>query len=490
MESPFGKRLFRLFLLFSMVPAVLIAALGYYLASQQSVTSSADEPLRLTDFAGYYNDYLFERINMTVLAYTDGADSEGFLDFVIPLSDSLAQHEDYLATEVHKGIFPKKEIATAAFDRSQGFVEWRGRYYQYVRIELPDGSDLVGGLIHDESYTALLDSIQANYASVSSRHTLATNYLYFLAAIFAILAATTIGLAYYFAARISRNLASPLTELSRASNRIAGGDFDQRVEVGGVGEVALLIDNFNQMARQLKIITTQLAQTERVAAWRTVARRFAHDLKNPLQPIMVSLYRIEKGLKESGQYNQMIEPIQAASEELKHLTELADRFSQLAKLPEPNVKRTDVTELLSSMSSLYKEQLVGYDFQYEPWSEPVTADLDATYFREVLHNLILNAVDASNSGGKITLRLRHETNHLIVQVQDFGCGMSEETISSARIPYFTTKEKGTGLGLAVVEKIISELEGNLNIDSSEGKGTTVTITLPLESDIYGKNSDR
>jgi nitrogen fixation/metabolism regulation signal transduction histidine kinase len=172
--------------------------------------------------------------------------------------------------------------------------------------------------------------------------------------------------------------------------------------------------------------------------------------------------------------------LQAASHEIKHLTDLADRFSQLAKLPPPKIEKVDLNELLMSMAALYKEQLTAYDFVLRLPSEKTYAKADQTYFREGLHNLLQNAMDASEEGGKIIVELIRQRDSVDVVVQDFGKGMNDDIAASARMPYFTTKEKGSGLGLAIVEKTVTEMGGQLLISSREGHGTTVTLSLSMK----------
>jgi nitrogen fixation/metabolism regulation signal transduction histidine kinase len=305
-------------------------------------------------------------------------------------------------------------------------------------------------------------------------------YVTFLALLFISLALVAVIVAYLFSTRFSRNLSRPVLQLSRAAEKIADGDFTQRVTTTAVGEIKTLVDSFNRMSGQLDEMTSRLAQTERVAAWRSIARRFAHELKNPLQPILVSLYRIEKKLQGSKDFDQVRQPLKAASEELKHLVDLADRFSQLAKLPPPSVKDVNLGELLKSIAQLYEPLLAPFDFRLELPEEEVQYRLDPTYFREALHNLLQNAVDASSPGGLIELKLAVGSDTVNILVTDTGCGMPSEVAASARIPYFTTKEKGDGLGLAIVEKTVNELGGRVLIESREGQGTTATIELPRE----------
>jgi signal transduction histidine kinase len=154
----------------------------------------------------------------------------------------------------------------------------------------------------------------------------------------------------------------------------------------------------------------------------------------------VSLYRIEKALNQSDQYEKIRQPLLAASEEIKHLTTLAERFSELAKLPPPKIELTDLNNLLTSVVELYREQLDNFDFSLNLPTEIVQARIDPTYFREAVHNLLKNAIDASRPGGKIILSLTLQTQLVNISVRDFGAGMSPETMRSARMPYFTTKD--------------------------------------------------
>ncbi len=476
MQSPFGKRLFRLFLLFALVPAVLMALAGYFLSTETISTPSTQPDQYARELTAYYNNLLFQRIDSCIQRYlSDSSDLPPLLDFVV-----FRSNDEIMLSGSDTGLSPTlvTELISAGENRLQGFVEFGGSMYQYSYWKLSDTTSLCAGLHHDSLYSHLLASFQSGYTSRKWAEELRPRYLFFLTVMFAILSLATVGLAYFFSARLSRNLARPLSELSEASKAIASGDFQQTVHSSGTREIQALITNFNRMAQQLYKVTTRLAQSERVAAWQHVARRFAHELKNPLQPILISLYRVEKSLEASTDYGQVKEALQAASQEIKHLTALADRFSELAKLPPPNLKKTNLNELLSSMASLYREQLASYEFALKLPSERLYAEADETYFREALHNLLQNAIDASNKGDEIIVELKGNSDTVDIVVQDFGKGMSQDVVASARMPYFTMKGKGSGLGLAVVEKTVNEMNGQLLISSREGQGTTVTMSLP------------
>ncbi len=471
MISLFGKKLFKLFLLFSLIPSVLLAIAGYYLILETSEIISDKTDFPVEDVTEYYNQFIFDQIQ-TKLTYEDHSLTN--LDFcIIQKNDSI----DIL--KIHPSIKTSKikNLILKSNDVEGGFFNFDSVIIQYAVIK-SDSAKIWGGYVHDQRFIDLQNSFQINRSITKSNSQLKVTYITFIAVIFIFLISSTLVLAYFFSKKIASNLSEPINALSVASSRIADGDFDHRVESSSSGEIQSLIDSFNTMASKLESTTIRLSQTERVAAWRNIARRFAHELKNPLQPIIISLYQIEKSLKDKGNYELYKDSLTAASEEIKHLKELADRFSQLAKLPPPKLEKTNLNELIKSLSDLYKEQLSEYQFLLNLPESNVDADIDITYFREVIHNLLKNAIEATSPGNKIEISLRQSTDEIRIDVSDQGCGMSSDTLKTARMPYFTTRKEGTGLGLAMVEKVVNELNGQVKISSQVDKGTTVTIILP------------
>jgi len=478
MKSGFGRKLFRLFLLFSLVPAAVLTVLGYYLAQETTFLQSDLPTVEPTELNDYFREYLNARID-SALSRADQSNGQSVfdLDFLARSTDSgwVVQSGEELVEgiDLDKPSIEKAERFGGMWETPAGVLQYRCRHYGA-------SGTVCGGYLHGGGYSQLLVAVQQDQAGRSTSEDLRSRYLYFLAVIFLLVGFVTVVIAYTFSSRLARSLSRPLVRLSAASKEIAGGKFGRQVEPDGVGEVRELIDAFNGMSARLEFTTTRLAQTERVAAWRHVAQRFAHELKNPLQPIMISLHRLEKMLADSELHREAAEPLRAASEELKSLVDLADRFSQLAKLPAPSPKEVDLTELVAGLATLYRDRMSDFVFDLELPDHPVTATIDPTYFREALHNLLQNAAEASAPGGRIGLTLVADETKADLIIEDTGAGMSPETVSAARLPYFTTKEKGKGLGLAVVEKVVTESGGRLFIDSQEGAGTKITITLPRE----------
>ncbi|MBN1211213.1 MAG: HAMP domain-containing protein [candidate division Zixibacteria bacterium] len=474
----FGHKLFLLFLMFAIIPAVIITLFGYFLLVESGEQAEYRENLYPGELTRYYNDLLFDNIEAGIEQYLATARIiSPLLDFIFIQSDSGLQaikRPELLSPELTADI-----IKTAGV-RPRGFVEKENQYYQFSMKELETGEKLYAGLVHDLTYSDLVTTLRTSYASETAGRSLRQRYIIFLAMLFITVSLLMVAVAYLFSNRLAKNIARPLSELSEASKEIAGGNFDQKIEPAGDREIQTLVENFNRMAAQLEQITARLAQTQRVAAWRQVARRFAHELKNPLQPLLISLYQIEKQLLDTEAYDKIYEPLKAASEELKHLTNLAERFSHLAKLPPPQMERADLIKIIRSVARLYEARLVKFDFVIDLPEREVIARVDTAYLREALHNLLQNAIDASTEGERIVVKLDALDERINISITDYGEGMSPQTVTSARLPYYTTKDRGTGLGLAIVEKSVNELGGQLFIESQSGFGTTVTITLPYD----------
>ena len=472
MASTFRSRLFRLLLFFAVVPSILLTLVGYYLVFDSGPVEDLPEQSSSDSLSEYLTEALYRGVTEAV-ARPDSIAVRG-LDFLAEFTsdrDSVLKSD---GTDLAPLLDRLREYDPAL---RQVIVSIDGTYYQCVLEDLDSGWRRVGGIVHDSTFALLAEQARRSSAAELAGRELKSKSLVFLALMLLAVASLTIVAAYFFSSRVSRNLAEPVAALSLASHQIAGGDFKQKISSSAEGEIGQLIRSFNRMAEQLDQMTARLSQTERVAAWRQVARRFAHELKNPLQPILVSLYRLEKQLAGSDMWEQVNQPLRAAREEVQHLTLLAERFSSLAKLPPPTITSVELNSLVISTVELYCDELQPCDFRVELPSENVSVDTDAGYLREALHNLLQNAIDACPPGAGITVTVEIGRGGPSLTVADSGVGMNASTLSSARLPYFTTKAKGNGLGLAIVERSMAELGGRLTVESEEGKGTRVTIHL-------------
>jgi len=483
MKSSFGKKLFRLLLLFAILPSLIMILAGYYLSTEKLWLNNTNDEyfLKLTE---YLHKQCLNNINSDLYYFSQDKEYSSFYsDFIFTKSDadvSIIKGEQKLSSQLITRLIDGSQ------QRESGLFETDSAIYQYASIITDDSTIILAGSIYELEYVSLISTYQADRAAQTSSRQLNNKYIFFLGLMFLILACLTIIFAYYFSSKISRNISRPLTDLAVAANAISEGDFKQQVKLSGSTEMVSLISSFNEMADKLEQTTAKLTQSERVAAWRHIARRFAHELKNPLQPILVSLYQIEKKLTGDPIREEINNQFQAVSEEIKHLTDLAERFSMLAKLPEPQLNTIDLRKVMNSLSELYRDQLKPYAFQLQLPDQKIPVRIDLTYFREAVHNLFKNAMEASSEGDVIIFSLIKENNMAIITLEDNGGGMSDDVLASARMPYYTTKQTGSGIGLAIVEKTINEINGQLEISSEKGKGTIIRIRIPIVEE--GKNA--
>jgi nitrogen fixation/metabolism regulation signal transduction histidine kinase len=251
------------------------------------------------------------------------------------------------------------------------------------------------------------------------------------------------------------------------------------VGVAADGEVGALVRAFDAMTSDLERGRTRLAASERVAAWREVARALAHELKNPLTPIAMSveLLRDARGRADFGEI--LDESTRAIGEEVRRLRRIVDEFSRFARLPAPALAPLPAGELAQALLALYPAPPPGITITaaVAPGLPSLLADRDQLL--QVLHNLVQNALEAMPDGGALRLAARREGDEVAFEVADGGPGIPPELLPRVFEPYLTTKAGGTGLGLAIAERIVQEHGGRLEVASPPGQGATFTMRLPV-----------
>lgn len=289
--------------------------------------------------------------------------------------------------------------------------------------------------------------------------------------------------AWFFARAIASGVTRPLESLARAMAAFSRGE---RVETEPSGEAELreLSASFEAMRDDLDRSHENLARAERAAAWREVARRIAHEIKNPLTPIRLAVHRL-RGLESSlpeGQRARLSESLDSVDLEVETLRNMADTFSRFSRLPEPHRRRDALAPIVKSVAEMYHGGQVDLDHEVD---EAISADVDEGQLRQALHNLIQNAADATGGRGPVRITAAHETRAGIpgvrIRVEDDGPGLGQEALARAGEPYFTQKTHGTGLGLAMVRRIAEGHGGSVAIGNAPGGGARVDIWIPTEA---------
>ena len=290
-------------------------------------------------------------------------------------------------------------------------------------------------------------------------------------------------LSWWGAARVTR----PVQKLAQGAREVSEGNWNARVNVRGPNEIGQLASAFNRMTTQLVEQREQLVQAERVAAWRELARRLAHELKNPLFPLQTTVENLQRAKDHSpDQFEDVFrESTGILLSEIENLKSIVGRFSDFAKMPQPELGPVQVNDVVRAVVKLFESQLGAVG------RPPITPELhleenlpliqaDATLLRRAIENLVLNAMDAMPAGGVLMLRTVHEDDGVDIEISDTGGGLTPEECERLFMPYYTTKQHGTGLGLAIVQSVVSDHGGRISVESETGVGTSFHIRLPIK----------
>jgi signal transduction histidine kinase len=301
--------------------------------------------------------------------------------------------------------------------------------------------------------------------------------------LFVLLAA---GLGYWMAERI----ADPVSRLTRATRRIARGDLDARIAATSSDELRRLVDDFNQMADDLKRQRANLERTQRLEAWADMARQVAHDIKNPLTPIQLSAEHARRVNLDRGRplSPALDECVNAILSQVQLLRQIAGEFSSFASSPRARLEPTSLTSVIDEVVEPYRVGLEGrvvLDVRAEP-NLPLVL-IDRTLLGRALTNIIENALHAMPGGGTLRIDSRRSgitvTSPVVVEIADTGAGMDQDALARIFEPYFSTKASGTGLGLTIAKRNVELSAGTIAVASTRGVGTVVTLTLtPATSD--------
>jgi two-component system, NtrC family, nitrogen regulation sensor histidine kinase NtrY len=283
----------------------------------------------------------------------------------------------------------------------------------------------------------------------------------------------------WIAARVSR----PVEELARAAEEVAGGSWDTRVLVRGRDEVSVLARSFNHMTEQLVTQRERLVQSERVAAWRELARRLAHELKNPLFPLQLTVENLTRARQlPPAEFDEVFnESTQTLSMEIGNLKKIIGRFSDFSKMPKPELERTDAKDAVMRVRNLYAagtEDGPKIDLVTKLEESPMPLMVDPELLHRALSNLVLNAKDAMPEGGTVTMSAQNRGSDVEIRVSDTGQGLTPEECERLFTPYYTTKQHGTGLGLAIVQSVVADHAGTISVESRQGQGASFVILLP------------
>ncbi len=278
---------------------------------------------------------------------------------------------------------------------------------------------------------------------------------------------------------ISRRLVKPLELLTLGAARIGRGDLDYRVKLSGGDEFSRLAGSFNDMAQSIKENQARLLDAERLAAWRDVARRIAHEIRNPLTPMTVELFRLKQRIgKDGGLAYEAMKSLESIDSQIRALQDLSGQFSLFAREPELKRIRCDIREIITDSAGLFRNY-ENVEIQIELPDNLPTLNIDPAMMGRLFGNLLKNSIEASPKGVNILLKAENLEDAVGVFIRDNGPGFPKEKLDKIDQPYITTKRSGTGLGMAIVKKIVEEHGGTIRFYNDGG--AVAEIMLPFGS---------
>jgi len=357
--------------------------------------------------------------------------------------------------------------ATVAFPLQAG----PGRY-RHVGTSGAMISEVVPLAIGDPPHAALIGGIGT---ADSERTITALQVASGILGLAALAIAITLGILW------SRQISRPVERLAAYSERLARGEWDEPLAMRSVRELETLVAALDHMRRDLRSYRDRLVVSERQAAWSQMARKVAHEVKNPLTPIAISVADLKRSYDAGRPDFPAIldQAVRTIGEEVEALKRLLQEFSDFGRFPPPRIESCRWSGLAADLETLYGREIRDGRLAVAPEHRTLVFPADPGQIRQALVNLIQNGMDASGDRGRVTVAAAAENSTAVLTVSDDGPGLSPEQRERLFAPGFTTKAHGSGLGLTIVERIVHEHRGTIDVQSEPGRGTTFRIRLPL-----------
>jgi len=290
--------------------------------------------------------------------------------------------------------------------------------------------------------------------------------------------------AVWFGRYLARSITIPIQKLAEGTKAVADGDLNFKIDLNARDELGTLVASFNRMTFDLKQGRDELIRTQKLAAWQDIAQQIAHEIKNPLTPIQLSVERLRKKYVEgSPNFSGILdESVQTVINEVHALKRLVDEFSQFARMPTPRLTLQRIDSILQEVVSLYQSGHKDLIISIFCDREAPSLHLDRDQIKRVFLNLFENASDAMNGSGRLDIKTVYDAalKQVRVEVADEGIGVLPEDQNKLFLPYFSRKKAGTGLGLAIVNRTVSDHNGKIWVTPRHPKGTTFTLLFPVE----------
>jgi len=400
---------------------------------------------------------------------------KGDLIFSLPGYDkkNFSKPDKYILSAANKG---KPIIISSAYtNKTYGMVKLSSfdNYYLYAVQDV--NPQIVSNLKKTgEAYTYYIDiknnifSLQITFMII---YIIITLILIFISSI------VSINLSSYFT--------TPLVSLFNASNKIKEGNYNFELNEKNLdSDFAQLNQTFNEMLTKIRSDQKKISLTGRFEAWNIIAKKLAHEIKNPLTPIQLSLDTIRDKFKNQITSNKknFDDHIEIINQQIAEINSLLNSFSDFARMPSPSLELNDIDEIINNSINPYKKNYTNIDFTFENSATNKILLCDKNQIFRLITNLIKNSVESINEknlseGGKIIIRISEDFKNFNFEILDNGVGFPSKNLNNIHEPYFTTKHNGSGLGLSIVGKIIHEHKGDFYFSNNKDGGARIKFTI-------------
>jgi two-component system nitrogen regulation sensor histidine kinase NtrY len=370
--------------------------------------------------------------------------------------------------------------------------ETKNRVRALIRLDPLTDTYLFVGKIIDPKVLSYIDRTQKaskTYNVLMSQHA-GVSYIFII--YFSLIVILLLFGGLWGGLTLANRLFAPIDALIQGARQISLGDWNIRIEQKkNHNEIDLLISSFNTMVEQLQKQKEKIAYSQRQETWADIAKKIAHEIKNPLTPIQLSAERLKrrysKKIEDSPEiFDNCIDTIIRQVGQIQHLV---NEFSAFARMPEPIIKEENITHLCGQLIQFYQEAHPKIIFSFHSNAKQIILYCDERQFIQLISNLVQNCIECltenevPNKIPKIHLYLKNNGDKVIMIFEDNGIGFLPNTQHKLLDPYFTTRPKGTGLGLAIVSKIITDHSGSISFGKSTMEGAKVEITFPINQRI-------